>query len=141
MTNEERAREVAADYDLHCEAIDDPDIATLEDMIAAAINDAVREAMEKARVEFAILSRACGNWREWPDGAVSKDTPDYAHSDWKAAARAILERNELREAAQWVIEWEQDYRKLNNLGNNPPMVFIHLMKALRARAGEPCQER
>jgi len=42
---------------------------------------------------------------------------------------------QLREAAQWVIEWEQDYRTRNNLGKNPPMVFIHLAKALAGSRG------
>jgi hypothetical protein len=55
--------------------------------------------LQELQSEFAILSRACGNWREWPEGTVSKDVPDYTHDDWKAAARAILERNELRATA------------------------------------------
>jgi hypothetical protein len=55
--------------------------------------------LRELQSEFAILSRACGNWREWPEGTVSKNVPDYAHDDWKAAARAILERDELRAAA------------------------------------------
>src|SRR5882762_11506682 len=52
--------------------------------------------LQEARSEFAIISRACGNWHEWPDGTVSESVPDYTHQDWKAATRAILERNELR---------------------------------------------
>jgi hypothetical protein len=63
------------------------------------------EMLAEARSEFAILSRACGNWREWPKEAVSSEIPDYTHDDWKAAAKAIFERNEFREkVAQWMIE-------------------------------------
>ncbi len=49
---EKLAREVAVDYDLHCESIDDPDIAKLEEMIAAALKgygiDRENAALEKA---------------------------------------------------------------------------------------------
>lgn len=38
--------------------------------------------------------------------------------------------NELREAAQAVIEWEQDYRTRNNLGKYPPSPFSQLATAL-----------
>jgi hypothetical protein len=41
------------------------------------------------------MQRACGNWRESPKGAVSPDAKDYTHDDWKAGARAIIERDEL----------------------------------------------
>jgi hypothetical protein len=54
------------------------------------------ERLNESRREFAIVSRACGNWREWPEGTVSKGVPSYEHEDWLAAARAIFERNELR---------------------------------------------
>jgi hypothetical protein len=36
----------------------------------------------------------------------------------------------LRAAAQAVIEWENDYRTLNNLGKYPPHVFVELAAAL-----------
>lgn len=53
-------------------------------------------------------------------------------------AYAEKRHHALLEAIDWVIEWEQDYRTRNNLGKNPPMVFIHLAKkaaALRQSAG------
>src|SRR5271170_719491 len=34
----------------------------------------------------------------------------------------------LREAIQWVLDWELDYRTLNHLGPHAPMVFTHLEK-------------
>jgi hypothetical protein len=40
---------------------------------------------------FNILSRACDNWRVWPGQAET----DHDHPDWKAAARAIIERDKL----------------------------------------------
>lgn len=54
--------------------------------------------VERFRAFYSIMSRACGNWREWPKGAVSTDAPDYTHDDWLAASRAILERDELESA-------------------------------------------
>ena len=44
--------------------------------------------------EWAVMARACGNWRVWPDETREDD---HDHPDWQAAARAILERNELRQ--------------------------------------------
>jgi hypothetical protein len=41
----------------------------------------------------------------------------------------------LREAAQGVIDWEQEYRTLNHLGKNPPHAFALLAVALAS----PCE--
>lgn len=46
----------------------------------------------RLKAEWAIMARACGNWRDWPGQAET----DHDHPDWKAAARAILERDELK---------------------------------------------
>jgi len=65
------------------------------------------ERLEKERdalkSQWAIMARACGNWREWPECTVSESAPDYTHSDWQAAARAILERNALHEVVRALI--------------------------------------
>lgn len=52
-----------------------------------------RRDLAESRAEWSCMARACGNWREWPKGAVSEDAPDYTHSDWQAAARAMIERD------------------------------------------------
>lgn len=67
-------------------------LASLEKQIAA-LELKVRERES----EFAIISRAVGNWREWPEkmSYEAEDVPDWVHDDWKAAARAILERDGL----------------------------------------------
>jgi hypothetical protein len=92
--------------------------------------------LRELQSEFAILSRACGNWREWPEGTVSKNVPDYAHDDWKAAARAILERDELRAAAPPVtaapaepVSWKgvkwRDSIKATDLAAEIALHFAH----------------
>lgn len=48
--------------------------------------------------------------------------------------RAALD--ELREAAQEVIEWENEYRTINHLGKYPPSPFVRLAIALASRAAE-----
>jgi hypothetical protein len=50
-----------------------------------------KQRFEELSAEFAILSRACGNWRTWPNEVES----DHEHPDWKVAAKAIIERNAL----------------------------------------------
>lgn len=54
-------------------------IATLEARVSELVD------------QWSIMARACGNWREFPGQAVT----DHDHPDWQAAARAILERDEL----------------------------------------------
>jgi hypothetical protein len=64
---------------------------------------AIQEAgirLAESQAEFAILSRACDNWRMW--GNVPED--DHAHPDWRVAAKAILERNELRAERSTAIQ-------------------------------------
>jgi regulator of replication initiation timing len=70
-------------------------IADLEQQVAALTAE-----NERLKAEWSIMARACGNWREWPEGAVSKDAPDYTHSDWQVAARAILERDQWKQMAE-----------------------------------------
>lgn len=55
--------------------------------------DTTREKLAVLTREWAVMARACGNWREWP----VKPSLDQSHLDWQVAARAILERVELRE--------------------------------------------
>ena len=75
--------------DKGCQAI----VFTVEEAqaICRAVNQRMLELAE-ARSVFAILCRAVGNWREWPGEAAT----DHDHPDWLAAARAILERDELK---------------------------------------------
>jgi hypothetical protein len=56
--------------------------------------------------------------------------------------RGWLVERELLQAAEAVIEWEDDYRKLNNLGKYPPHAFIRLATAVAALAqpGAPTKE-
>ena len=63
-------------------------------------HDECRKEIERLKTEVkrfkdfgVVMARACGNWREWPD-AESGD--DHKHPDWKAAARALIERDELK---------------------------------------------
>lgn len=60
--------------------------------------------LEEMKLQFAIASRACGNWRTWPGEAES----DHDHDDWKAATRAILERDELKAELN---ELKEEYNK------------------------------
>jgi hypothetical protein len=50
--------------------------------------------LAKCRDQWSIMARACGNWRTWPCEAEG----DHDHNDWKAAARAIVERDSLKTA-------------------------------------------
>lgn len=71
----------------------------LEAALATPEPAASETDLELARSEFAILCRVVGNWREFPEDTIHKgeNAPDWRSKDWKAALRAILERNELRE--------------------------------------------
>ncbi len=62
---------------------------------AMPARDDAEEKVAELRKQWAIMARACDNWREWPAEAAG----DHDHPDWKAAARAILEREELRSGA------------------------------------------
>lgn len=68
---------------------------------------------DELSAQFHILSRACGNWRTWPNEVES----DHEHPDWKVASAAIIERNALREALEVAkvalrngSTWEDRYR-------------------------------
>ena len=63
-----------------------------------AERDRLQAENRQLQSEFAIVSRACGNWREWPEEMItkSKDAPDWVHADWQVAARAVIERNEIQ---------------------------------------------
>ena len=50
--------------------------------------------LEQLRTEWSIMARACGNWREFNETREK----DHLHPDWQVAARAILERDNLRQA-------------------------------------------
>lgn len=52
----------------------------------------VMMGLANIRSEWAVMARACGNWRTWPGKAEC----DHDHDDWKAAAAAIVERDTLR---------------------------------------------
>lgn len=52
-----------------------------------------REDRDRLVREWAVMARACGNWRTWPGKAES----DHDHPDWQVAARAICERDKLKE--------------------------------------------
>jgi hypothetical protein len=59
---------------------------------------------ERLRAEWNVMARACGNWREWPSFVKSKEPPkDYTDDDWLASARAILERDRLRNVLENVL--------------------------------------
>ena len=59
--------------------------------------DELRRDLEEWKSHYSVMARACGNWREWPKGTVSAEPmKDYTHDDWKAGARAIIERDELQ---------------------------------------------
>jgi hypothetical protein len=66
---------------------------------------------------------------------------DQGHEPHCAVVKARNQR-ELLQAAEAVIEWEDDYRKLNNLGKYPPHAFIRLATAVAALAqpGAPTKE-
>jgi hypothetical protein len=52
----------------------------------------LRAENERLKSEWAIMARACGNWRTWSGEAVD----DHEHPDWKVAAAALSERDSLR---------------------------------------------
>ena len=49
--------------------------------------------VEELVAQWSCMARACGNWRTWPGEAEG----DHDHADWRAASRAILERDELKQ--------------------------------------------
>lgn len=83
---------------------------------------------DELSAEFAILSRACGNWRTWPNEAES----DHDHPDWKVAAKAILTlraaqtgrdlAGEREQLAQWMI--------INSFSTGHGDTFEDLLKEL-----------
>ncbi len=77
-----------------------------------AERDGLRERVAELTAEWAVMARACGNWREWPEQA----TEDYDHPDWKAAARAIVERDNLRLFKTWV----HSYLDEHGVPHHPP---------------------
>lgn len=61
----------------------------------------LREQLEAEHNEWSVMARACGNWREWPAGSIDTTKfPDLTENHWRAAARAIVERDKLRERVQ-----------------------------------------
>lgn len=82
MNYEEKAREIASSYDLHCEAIDDPDIDKLTQLIAAALQQAVEEARE-----------VCGNLL-YNNCLAVIENPSHASNGVREAYRAIRTRKE-----------------------------------------------
>lgn len=78
-------REAACTEELH------PDDSEISVMREAAT------AIETLVAEYSVMARACDNWRStWPNRAED----DHDHPDWKAAARAIIERDQLRRAVK-----------------------------------------
>jgi hypothetical protein len=67
----------------------------------AALMRAAAQDMRDLFDWFNILSRACGNWRTWPGQADD----GHDHPDWKAAARAIIERDQKQAALKAVEDW------------------------------------
>lgn len=53
-------------------------------------------------------------------------------ADIGTQAEAGTATDELLKAARDVIAWEAEYRKINNLGRNPPVVFTVLAQAADA---------
>jgi hypothetical protein len=50
----------------------------------------------------------------------------------------LLEEDvELENAAKLAVEWEQEYRTINNLGSKAPDCFVHLKKVLGLLPEEP----
>ena len=56
---------------------------------------------------YCIMSRACGNWREWPNQVQT----DHDHPDWKAASRAIIERVLLKAQLEAVKAVRKEWKK------------------------------
>ena len=98
---------------------------TLERELATALDHltltggklaACQRERDSMRSELAIAFRAIGNWREWPNEAAS----DHAHVDWQVAARAIIERDALREA---LVRYNDNARSFFQIANRVATEF------------------
>ena len=81
-------------------------------------------------------------WYEQMESGMNRGWAEFARRIneiiWHRPAAGPASSESLREAAQAVIEWENEYRTLNHLGRNPPSPFVRLAIAL-ASAPSPVQ--
>lgn len=113
--------------------LDDDEFATLKKELEAAKKEA-----EELRIEFAVMARACGNWRTFP----GQPEGDHDHPDWKCAARAILERDALKSSPAGRVDVEKIMDYLHNtIGAGGPWTWEGIEHEIRRNLPTPVAAR